>query len=309
MLKIRDTSGESERIVPFADPWAVGWGDFDNYLSGRLSEDIAGYWNSLTDSEKTALLIDTDNEYYDEGNAFRNSWLDVDKLIADLESLTGTPTSPNYANVRQNAINAINAENQQLYSTYDEQEALLNQLRDSRTADYESGISDLRNDYANARNSLLSNQYRQNSQTMDTLQSGMDRARRNALEAGASAGVRIAGNINTLLSAQNKQAATSMETANQLSQMMINQRNAEQGLKSNYNDYMSQDAANRAAIDDNRNQVMLSTQGRVDSKFNSEYSAQQQAHTDAWADWKRSNSGNAFADSYYNYKNNKSNYS
>ena len=305
MLKIRHSDG----VTAVADPRLVGWEDFDNYITQYLPKEIADYWDSLTDSEKTALITGTSNAYFTEGTAFKNAKLDADRLIADLESLTNTPIAPDYAAIRQSAIDAIDAENQQIYSTYDEQEALLNQLRDSRTADYESGLSDLRNDYSNARSSLLSNQYQQNSQTIDALQSGMDRARRNALEAGASAGVRIANNINTLLSAQNKQAATSMETANQLSQMMINQRNAEQGLKSNYNDYMSQDAANRAAIDDNRNQVMLSTQGRVDSRFNSEYSSKQQAYADTWTDWKRSNSGNAFADSYYNYKNSKSNYS
>ena len=64
----------------------------------------------------------------------------------------------------------------------------------------------------------------------------MSRARRNAIEAGASAGIRIAGNVNALLTAQNKMSQQSLDTSNQLAQMLLNQRNAEAGLRNQWRD-------------------------------------------------------------------------
>jgi hypothetical protein len=62
--------------------------------------------------------------------------------------------------------------------------------------------------------------------------------------------MRLAGNINTLLSTQNKQSQTSLETANQLAQMMVNQRNAEASVRARYGDYMIQHFAPQQDIKD-----------------------------------------------------------
>jgi hypothetical protein len=99
------------------------------------------------------------------------------------------------------------------------------------------------------------------------MSSDMARARRNAIEAGASAGVRIAGNVNALLSAQNKMSQQSLETSNQLAQMLVNQRNAEAGLRNQWRD------------------VKMSTYDRTQNRAQSMYSTEQAKYDDNTKRW------------------------
>lgn len=280
----------------------------DLRTSAELSPESRAYWNSLTESEQKAFLNSED--YWNDANGFGNFWgltgdrqvFDTEQFLKDINSLSNAPTAPSAELIYQNAQDAVTTENQQMYDRYDAQEALLNQLRDSRTASYTSDLAGIQNDYSTARTNLMSQQHQQNAQLMDTMQSQMSKQQRNAIEAGASAGLRIAGNINTMLSVQNKQAQQSLDTSNQLAQMLLNQRAAERGLRTDYDNYMAQDAANRAGIDAGRNQVLTSTQGRVDSKYNTDYNVKNDAYNSNFTDWKSANSDNPFADSYYNYK-------
>lgn len=95
--------------------------------------------------------------------------------------------------------------------------------------------------YNDAAEQILSSDYQRNASLMGTYQSEMRRSQRNALEAGASAGARLANNINVTLSTQNQQAQQSLETSNNLAQMLLNQRQAASdiaqqrvGLRSGY---------------------------------------------------------------------------
>lgn len=85
--------------------------------------------------------------------------------------------------------------------------------------------------YNDAAEQILSSDYQRNASLMGTYQSEMRRAQRNALEAGASAGARLANNINVTLSTQNRQAQQSLETSNNLAQMLLNQRQAASGIE------------------------------------------------------------------------------
>jgi hypothetical protein len=95
------------------------------------------------------------------------------------------------------------------------------------------------------RSQLLGNQYQQNAQLMGSVDSAMSKARRNALEAGASAGLRMAENINTTLALQNKQSQTSLETSNQLAQQLLNQRQAAAGIRGEYNQMLDNNIERR----------------------------------------------------------------
>lgn len=86
--------------------------------------------------------------------------------------------------------------------------------------------------YGDLRRQTLENSYRNNAALMGTVGSEMSKARRNALESGASADLRLAENVNTLLSVQNKQSEQSLETSNQLAQQLLNQRQAAMGVRS-----------------------------------------------------------------------------
>ena len=121
-------------------------------------------------------------------------------------------------------------------SIYNDVVASRDKELEEMTGRYKDEIDSLNKSYNDYANSVLSLDYQKNAQLMDVATSEMKKSRANAMEAGASAGLRIANNINTLLSVQNQQAQQSLETSNNLAQMLINQRNAASNLRSEYYD-------------------------------------------------------------------------
>ena len=170
--------------------------------------------------------------------------------------------------------------------------AELESLRSEYQTQYDDTIRGIDEDYGAMRQNLLATQSRQNAELMDTMRSEMSRSRRNALEAGASAGIRLADNINIMLSNQNKQAQTSLETSNQLAQMAINQRAAKSQAQGQYNQYMQQNFDSRS----NLRQQGLS---EANSRYNAAMGDYDVQHS-AWNDRHAADIGtSAFASNLY----------
>lgn len=228
------------------------YGDLGSQLGSgyeSLPVELRQYLNDLSESELESLY----REYTDDYGAWeeflgKDDKFRGDDLLNDLRQLQDAARELNALGdvpIYQDYLDTARLEADKLYSgMYSDLDALEAQ----RTQQYQDEIAGIKNDYGALRSSLLSQNYTQNAQLLDGMQSNMDRARRNAIEAGATAGVRIAENINALLSTQNKQAATSMDTANQLAQMMVNQRNAEASANRSYSDYMAQSTGNRHSL-------------------------------------------------------------
>lgn len=220
------------------------------------------YWQSLTESEKIALL----NDYVRGSSILGTDNINYDSLVKDLDeyyNLIGNePLLEDYVD-----INAIEAEAEAAIAA--ENEALLNSLNEDLQSTGDA--------YVQSRDALLTQQHQNNAQVIDTLASDMARARRNAIEAGASAGVRIAENVNTLLSAQNKMSQQSLETSNQLAQMLVSQRNAEAGLRNQWRD------------------AQMSTYDRVQGRIGSEMSLGQAKYNQAYSNWQTQNERNTSA--------------
>ena len=252
-------------------------------VNSQLSGDALAYWNSLSPTEQDALF---ENYWSEEEDGLHNLWglqggnetFNLAQYMRDLDELSlieAQPILSDYVNldqIRSDAESAIAAEN----------EALLASLN----ADLKS-TSDA---YDNTRNALLTQQHQNASQTMDALSSNMSRARRNAIEAGASAGVRIAENVNTLLSAQNQISNQSLETSNQLAQMLVSQRNAESSLRNQWRD------------------IQQSTYDRTVNRTNSEVAWGQARYDQAQQNWQNKydntvSESNALQDSMSKYKN------
>jgi hypothetical protein len=239
--------------------------DWDS-LEGKLDEDDLALWMGLDDVTKRAIL----NDHYTDRGGLKKETIDEEKLLDTLSQLTEMqnaakerPNAPNYEDYFAKAQADVDSSLNELES-----------LRQSQVNNFNDELSNLSNSYNESRNALLSTQHQQNAQLMDTMTSQLDKQNRNALEAGASAGMRLAGNINTLLTTQNKQAQTSLETANQLAQMMVNQRNAEASVRGRYGDYMSQHFATKQDL---KNSVYSNAQQR--------YNAAYQAYDDNLSDW------------------------
>ena len=230
----------------------AGWnaiGSGDKYTSDLRGKSLA----ELTDNEDVRAMLERmsaselralESEYLETANDVNNLgglWggqrraVDVDRLLDDLSRTVGLP---GYA---QDPMMEDYVGEDALKTRIDELTAPLDALRASRESAYQDELSGIRAQYDAARQGILSSQYQQNAQLADSMSSSMDRARRNALEAGASAGLRLADNINIMLSTQNQQARTSLETSNQLAQMLLNQQAASRQARSDYDSYMMQD--------------------------------------------------------------------
>lgn len=250
--------------------------DLDEFALS-LPEELKSVWDTLSTTQKRAII--NDSEWYKKDNDGTNLWglfgdkytFDSQALLDELSSISqmqadyaAVGDAPLYQTYLDEARAAANAQVAELMKPADEL------LAQERTR-YETDLANISNDYANLRRNLVTQQYQNNAQLMDTLSSNMDKARRNALEAGASAGIRIAENINTLLSVQNKQSQASMDTANQLSQMMIDQRAQERGVQDAYG-AAQRDHMNR------RQDLTLSAEDRAVNTANTNYNAAQGAY-------------------------------
>ena len=224
----------------------------NQYVSSNLEGEALDFWNSLSDSQKQALI---DEGSYSEnvknignfwGAARKTTKYDLSELVDDLnESISdwgGQLTEPTRNSVYNALFNEDGTSNDAMISAY------LDELSDAeqrQTALYQDQLKENQTMFDDYRSQVLGNQYRQNAQLMGTVESAMDKSRRNALEAGASAGLRMAENINTTLALQNKQSQISLETSNQLAQQLLNQRQAAAGIRSDYNQMLSNNAAER----------------------------------------------------------------
>ena len=96
-------------------------------------------------------------------------------------------------------------------------------------------LGDIQGTYDTYRKDMLQQQNLNRGQIMNAYQNTFRDQRTRAIEAGASAGLKLANNVNALLSAQNTQRATSLETSNQLANMALQQQNAALDARSQAN--------------------------------------------------------------------------
>lgn len=271
---------------------------FINYLNDTQSED--SYWNSLSDAEKRDYL----KTYMTSGGEvkdIRTMWgllpgksyeVPIESILNHIEELNDwglppdlvAPVYSDYVQSSEDIYKGVDAELDKIYGAanarLDEEQAFMRQ-------DYLDQLNANAAMYDRQASNLLSNQYLANAQTYDALQSDMRKARQNALEAGASAGVRLAGNVNALLSAQNKQSQTALDTSNALADMLLQQRNAAAGIRSDYRGYMSDHNQRRTDLDRQR------SSDRADM-YNQRYNEQTADYERARRDY--DDSMNAYAD-------------
>lgn len=267
-------------------------------LKNELNDDFI---NSLTDSQLLAML----EPYYEETDSLLGNHeyaINKDRLLKDLQQLQNVnsevPELPDFDRVYKDAQNAIYAENDKLLD-------LLNQDMQRQTNAYQQGLNDLNSSYNNMFNQITSNNYQNNAMLMGTVDSEMSKARRNSLEAGASAGVRLAENVNTLLSIQNKQTQQSLETSNQLAQQLLNKQSAAAGIRGNYNNALSNNTNKQIGL-------QQGTEERVNNFANSKYDNAMQSYKEDLHKWETNydsqTSGNNLASAYKNYYKNKNQY-
>lgn len=310
---------------------------------------LGEYWDSLSNPEKKALI--SGNTYLDyEDDSFGNLWglgnnsaaFDIEKLLNDLSVLNGisypeappkvedyipdsntvysevdSELNPLYTQLEQNLKDAYDT---QMQAYADSESQITSQLTDLYRT-YSNQLDTSNTLYNNAVNNILSQQHIANVGAYDALRSDLRKSRQSALEAGASAGVRIASNVNAMLSAQNKQSATALETSNQLAQMLLQQRQANMGLQ---NSYLSGTSAlqserrglNQARADatsgyqQSRSDLLLDKRTRRNTEYADKSAAYHSDYDRAYSIWDQNSTsansayaaaksnGNPFADSH-----------
>lgn len=253
---------------PFATQYSYSDDDFSNYISNNLTGDVKEFWDSLSNAEKKSYLNKEEFIRKLDGGS-RNLWglggkiyeYDTDLMLAQLKMLNDIGSMPTMEDALNDIMNGEDAITNAYLDNLAEVEA-------RQTQNFKDQLAENQATFDNYRSQILSNQHQQNAQLMGTYTSEMSKARRNALEAGASAGLRLAENINTTLSVQNKQAQTSLETSNQLAQQLLNQRQAAAGIRSDYNTMLDNNAAERRGyIESSANRVYNDRKNAWDNSF------------------------------------------
>lgn len=258
--------------------------EFRNYLVSQGAD--PEYVAQLTDGQISTIL----KENYEDGGwnflGFGNTGINFKDAVKDALKMqnTITPLMPNYDDIYEQAQQTIADENAEVNAMYDQ---LLNQQTDSLNTQ----MADLNKSYQDNAQQILSSDYIKNRQLMDSANSELAQSRRNALEAGASAGLRLANNVNVMLSNQNKQAQQSLETSNNLAQMMLNQRQAASGIRGDYYNALSNNTAQKAAL-------KQGSAERVGNYANQQFGLAESKYNNRMNQWKSSYGSNPWSDSY-----------
>lgn len=257
-----------------------------------------GFIDSMSDKELAAYADEFMNEDYDV-LGFSSKTFDKDSFLHDIRELQDienswqeAPNAPDYEQIYRDAAKTINQENAELSALYDK---MLNR----QTANYQQQMDDLNSSYRDYSRQILSNDYIQNAQLMNTVSSSLSKSRQNALQAGASAGLRLANNVNTLLSTQNQQTAQSLQTSNNLAQMLLNQRQAAAGIRNDYNNALNQNTMNKANL-------KAGTAERTDSYARGQLDTANTLYQNKLNSWENTlnakTGSNVFGDAYKTYK-------
>ena len=266
--------------------------DYPDVASEMTDAQIEALVGQYQDTKGWSLFSDWGHDYGVDYDELQEDLNDFNKIRSELGDM---PAPIDYGAIQKEASNAIDAENQQVLNIYNENEQRsINNLK--------SLLQQNNQMYNDQVNNILSTNYQNNASLLNTMGSALDKTRQNALEAGASAGVRLAGNINTLLSVQNQQNQQSLETSNNLAQMLLNQRQAAMGIRNDYNNVLNNYANQRASL-------MSGTAERKANYANSMMNQQQNIYDQRLQNWNDNltavGDGNPFVDYYKNqqYKN------
>jgi hypothetical protein len=280
-------------LAPGVGAWASNGVKFDNLYGSTANDDYndmasyimqelgdgeaADFWNSLDETTKQAIIKDSYSSdvknWANWGGAIGNTTqYNIDDLVADIKK-TVNDWSGLVDPSRNAAVEYVEGGHDAQTNAYLDS---LAEVEARQTDLYKDQLQENQMMFDDYRSQVLGNQYRQNAQLMGTVESAMDKSRRNALEAGASAGLRMAENINTTLALQNKQSQLSLETSNQLAQQLLNQRQAAAGIRSDYNQMLSNNAAERRnykdqainRVQDERKEDYDKTLGYMDNDLN-----------------------------------------
>jgi hypothetical protein len=281
--------------------WGRLWGDDENEFDTQVLRDTLTHYapgatdflNSMSDTDLLNILKSEDFSIVDDKDPGLNNLsgkryvFDLNSAVAELNKLSGIdPNSAPVAPTREQVVEDVYGGKIEEVNKY---LADLQEATDRNTDMMQQQLNENQLAFDDYRSNLLSNQYQQNAQLMGQVGSEMSKARRNALEAGASAGLRMAENINTTLAMQNKQSQLSLETSNQLAQQLLNQRQASSGIRSNYNQMLN----------DNASEARNYKANAVDRHYDYRYNQYQEDKAD-W-DAQYNNGSNAFGDRYLGY--------
>lgn len=228
----------------------IHWDELNNWLDSQLSPvDELGF-----DSERP-----TEENLEQIAEEAEQQIIDEEKGLEEL-----------YETTYNDNLGLLDANNAQAMSLLDQTNAEITSLYDQalkRQVDAFQNELDYNNQsYRDMINQVLTNDAMAQESIAGSTRFELDRERRNAISRGASAAMRLVGNINTQLGLQNQAAQQSLDTSNQLAQMMLNQRQAGSSLRQNYVNALNNNAYAQAG---QANNYMSGRLGQMNNYTNS----------------------------------------
>lgn len=236
------------------------WSKDNNYTlsDDQIEQLVEDYSYQFNFTDWDSWFRDFDDVKWDE----LNKWLD-EQLEATEELGYGSerPTEEDLEEIAQEAEQEILDEEHGLEQMYEdtyldsvnrldqanaEITALYDQALQRETSAFQKELDYNNQTYGDMINQILTNDAMSQQAIAGATRYEMDRERRNAISRGASAAMRLVGNINTQLGLQNQAAQQSLDTSNQLAQMMLNQRQAGSSLRQNYINALNTNAYSKA---------------------------------------------------------------
>ena len=219
-------------------------------------------------------------------------------LLSDLQEMDSwtdivgdAPELPNVDDYYQEALDTINKENATLESIY-------NDIYNNDRTNLEKALNDNNAMFNDYRNQLLTNEAMQQQSIAGATRYELDRQQRNAISRGASAAQRLVTNINTSLGLQAQSAQQALNTSNALAQNLLAQRQAQQGIRSDYMNAQRDDSLRRADLIKGNSERVTNYQNMKLGQAMDAYDIKNQAYNDrlskvsgtnpwssAWTSW------------------------
>lgn len=250
-----------------------GW-TVDNDTLQQIRDYVSKY--NISESDFNSIL----NSYKPE--SFLSSGnVDVPNLVlSDLQEMNSwdeyigeRPEMPVPEDFYEQARADIDKENEELNFLYDsivgnQREALENSLAENNAM------------FRDYHNQILTNEAMRQQAIAGSTRYELDRQQRMAISRGASAAQRLVSNINTSLGLQAQSAQQALETSNVLAQNLLNHRQANQNIRSDYLTAQTDDSMRRADLIRGRTERINNAQRNYLSNAMDAYDINNQAYKD-----------------------------
>lgn len=239
-------------------------------------KDLAAKYG-ITESQMRDIIK---NNYMADDTIFGNGVDLSSSILSDLQEMNSwdeyigeRPELPVPEDFYEQARADVDKENEELNFLYD---SIVGNQRET----LENSLAENNAMFRDYRNQVLTNEAMRQQAIAGSTRYELDRQQRMAISRGASAAQRLVSNINTSLGLQAQSAQQALETSNVLAQNLLNHRQANQNIRSEYLTAQTNDSMRRADLIRGRTERINNAQRNYLSNAMDAYDINNQAYKD-----------------------------